>query len=318
MELRRLFTLLKKSSETDPLELPSLPSSLSYSELSFKVKRGFLARKIGHYLAFTNGDGDRLFYRSLTNSSINQTKNENQIDYLLYLGDLMLKWHEEQQNIVEQINSLPIRHDIQNAMLKVYHIYKQEIFPDYVLQEKRGSAQQDISVWEVYRDVIFAATQGQFLLISKEEVNGYKKGDVLCEGVIKERSDIPLCRNLAKDCLEKKGFNPAKVMGWILVLSEAISNIIKHAEEGRMTLVESNQSSEIHFIIEDKGPGFPLKELPKSTLLAGYSTKKSMGQGFTLMMKMTKQVSLFTSSEGSTIILTIDISGEKEGKPIVT
>jgi hypothetical protein len=38
-----------------------------------------------------------------------------------------------------------------------------------------------------------------------------------------------------------------------------------------------------------------------------------MGQGFTLMMKMTKQVILYTSSEGSTIILRFDSSKEKEG-----
>jgi anti-sigma regulatory factor (Ser/Thr protein kinase) len=102
-------------------------------------------------------------------------------------------------------------------------------------------------------------------------------------------------------------------MSWILVLSEAITNTIKHAELGKMTLVESVEEEEIRFVIEDNGPGFPLKDLPKNTLLAGCSTKKSMGQGFTLMMKIAKQVILYTSPRGSTIILTFDSTKEVGG-----
>ena len=59
----------------------------------------------------------------------------------------------------------------------------------------------------------------------------------------------------------------------------------------------------MNIIIEDTGSGFPLKTLPYTTLMAGYSTKKSLGQGFTLMMKLATQVLLKTSSSGSTIVL---------------
>jgi anti-sigma regulatory factor (Ser/Thr protein kinase) len=176
--------------------------------------------------------------------------------------------------------------------------------------------EEEVTKWTVYRDVIFAATQGKFLLITEREVSQYKVGTLLCEGIINERSDIPIRRNQVKEALEHKVTNKAKLMSLLLVLSEAITNTIKHAEEGAMTVLEDKEKNEIRFIIEDKGPGFPLKDLPKTTLLAGYSTKRSMGQGFTLMMKMTKQVALHTSPMGATIILLFNFDDEMVQKPI--
>lgn len=304
--MRRLFDILKSSSETTHPQLPSLPSDLSYSELNFKTTRGFLAKKIGQYIGMNKTDGEELFYQSLTNSSLKPLNKENRIENILYLCELMLNWNEQQIDILTQINNLSISNELKNALFKVHSIYKKEIFTPISQSYYELELQQNQSEWEVYRDVIYAATQGQFLLISEEEVSQYKRGNVFCQGIIKERSDIPACRNLAKASLEQKGFNKTKVMSWLLVLSEAITNTIKHAEQGKMTLIEDEQNSEIRFVIEDKGPGFSLKELPKTTLLAGYSTKKSMGQGFTLMMKMAKQVLLCTSANGSTIVLTFE------------
>jgi anti-sigma regulatory factor (Ser/Thr protein kinase) len=281
------------------------------------MNRGFLARKIAQYLGLNITEGDTLFYHSLTQTSFipATTNEEEKIECILQLSELMLKWNEKQQDILKKIKYLNINVDIQNAMVKAYAIFEKDLFSQSTLlleQENVIIFQKEQSKWEVYRDVIFAATQGRFLLISEEEVSNYYEGLVFCEGIINDRSDIPKCRNLAKVSLEHKGFDKAKVMSCLLVLSEAITNTIKHAEKGKMTLVESEQNNEIRFVIEDRGPGFSLKELPKATLLEGYSTKKSMGQGFTLMMKMAKKILLFTSPKGSTLILTFDTSKKME------
>jgi anti-sigma regulatory factor (Ser/Thr protein kinase) len=316
--LRRLLDkVFNNSSKETKLEVPSLPSDLSFSEFNHITKRGYLARKIGQYLDLNVEERDMLFYLSLTSRSFLHSNNDNPSEFILHLSEQMLKWNEQKEDMVQKIEGLKIRDDIQNAMLKAYEMHKQELFSLSYRQLEQSHVvsfnQKDNSEWEVYRDVIFAATQGQFLLISEEEVRKYKTGVVFCEGEIKKRSDIPICRNHAKESLERQGFSKAKIMSWLLVLSEAITNTIKHAEEGKMTLIENVENNEIRFVIEDKGPGFSLKELPKTTLLAGYSTKKSMGQGFTLMMKMAKQVLLFTSSKGSTIILIFDSCKEKKG-----
>ncbi|WML49529.1 ATP-binding protein [Neobacillus sp. PS3-34] len=227
--------------------------------MRIKIRRGFLAREISQYLGLTITEGDTLFYQSLTQLSFIHSNDENQIEFVLHLSELMLKWNEQQLDIVNQINSLNIKNNLQNSMLKAYHTYEKELFlrqPQSLKKDNQDPFQQEQSKWEVYRDVMFAATQGRFLLISEIEASKYKVGNVFCEGIIKERSDIPACRNLARECLELKGFNKTKVMSWLLVLSEAITNTIKHAEEGKMTLVESEQNSEIRFVIEDRGRDF--------------------------------------------------------------
>ena len=313
--MRRFFEKVFNDSSKEKTQptAPSLPSNLAYTDINFRTKRGYLARKLGHYLGLEIKEGDTLFYLSLSKSSFSNSTAEE--EYLIQLSEQMLNWWKLKQDIPQKVKNSEIRSDIQNAMLKAYDIYKQDLFtPSSPYMEKEQlNTNKENNEWEIYRDIMFAATQGQFLLISRVELSKYKMGNLFCNGTIKERSDIPLCRNLAKESLVQKGFDRAKIMSWLLVLSEAITNTIKHAEEGKMTLIEDVENNEIRFVIEDKGPGFPLKDLPKTTLLAGYSTKKSMGQGFTLMMKMAKQVLLNTSPKGSTIILIFDSSkGNKD------
>ncbi|WP_209121571.1 ATP-binding protein [Alkalihalobacillus sp. BA299] len=313
--MRRFLEKVFKGSTTDyQSDFPSLPSDLTFSECDLRTKRGYLARKISQYLDLNVEEGDKLFYQSLRTFSLLNSNTNQSNELILQLSEQLLEWHEQKQDIPQKIKGLAVRNDIQNAMLKAYDMHKQDIFsnslPQLNQEDVVSFAQEDNSEWEVYRDVIFAATQGQFLLISQDEIKDYQIGNVICEGTIKERSDIPIRRNEAKESLERLGISKAKSMSWLLVLSEAITNTIKHAEEGKMTVVEDLKKSEIRFVIEDKGPGFPLKDLPKTTLLAGYSSKKSLGQGFTLMMKMAKQVLLYTSSSGSILILSFDLNKE--------
>ena len=311
--MRRLLNKVLKKSDKGIEIQPKNPShlhELSYSNLSFMNKRGFLAMKISQYLQVYKEEQDDMFIQSFFNPSFINFKEESEHkEFILYLSELMLTWNSQNVDIRSKVKETGFRHDIQNAMLKAYEMYKQELFSqttstqNQVVSKKNNS--DDIK-WTVYRDVISAATQGQFLLITEEEVSRYKTGHVFCEGSIKERSDIPLCRNNAKEGFEQRGYDKTTVMSWLLVLSEAITNTIKHGEGGKMTLVEDVENREIRFVIEDNGPGFTLEDLPKQTLQAGYSTKRSMGQGFTLMMKIAKQVLLYTSSKGSTVILLFD------------
>ncbi|WP_179295442.1 ATP-binding protein [Bacillus sp. FJAT-45350] len=312
---RILDKVLKKSTVELHVGAPSLPVDLSYTELTYMTRRGFLAQKLHQYLSDNNSKSSLLFFRSLSKISFNHKQTNQDHEQLLYISELMLEWCNQGEDIPTQVKKLEVRNDIQNAMLKAYDIHKKDLFEQKKkIDESITTTEKSDPIWMVYKDVIFSVTQGQFLLISEQEVSKYKQGKVYCEGIIRERSDIPRCRNQVKDILEQKEFNKAKVMSWLLALSEAITNTLKHAEEGKLTMLEDKERNEIRFVIEDKGPGFSLEELPKTTLLAGYSTKKSMGHGFSLMMKMTKQVLLYTSPIGSTLILTIDYAQEVEGK----
>ncbi|OIK09980.1 ATP-binding protein [Bacillus sp. MUM 13] len=314
--MRRLFDKVFNDHSQKHLKTPSLPSDIDYTDLNFRTKRGYIAKKLCQYADFDSIDEDLLFYSSLSTPSFINSNHLGKSELILFLSEKMLIWSGQTKDLSAEIKNYPISPDIQNAMLKVYALYKTELFTclDKPIQQEFTSTHVESSEgkWGIYRDVIYAVTQEKFLLIEKEQVLVYKQGTEICRGTIKSRFDVPKCRNIAKDHLELEGIKKSTIMSLLLVLSEAITNTVKHAEEGKMTLVKDEKNQEIRIVVEDNGPGFDLELLPKMTLLAGYSTKKSLGQGFTLMMKMSKRVSLYTSPEGSIIILHLDMSIEKE------
>ncbi|WP_413359235.1 ATP-binding protein [Robertmurraya sp. 2P01SA] len=311
IELKQLYNRLKKPKEKKYIKLPTPSFNVSFSKLMQQTKRGFLAQKIGEYLGMDTKESEMLYDWSTKIKASSFSNYQNQMEFILYLSEQMLDWNNQQEDITEKVKSLDIDINIQNAMLKAYEIHKQELFSAASSPTCKPKIDSDSHLeqdrWTIYREVMFAATQGQFLLINEEEMNHYRVGNILCEGTIKKSSDIPLCRNLVQELLEKIGLPKSKVMSSLLVLSEAMTNTIKHAEEGKMTLIVDQQKNEMCFVIEDRGPGFSLKDLPKKVLLEGYSTKRSMGQGFTIMRKMAKQILLCTTPRGSTIILIFDI-----------
>ncbi|MGG1557718.1 ATP-binding protein, partial [Geobacillus thermoleovorans] len=226
---------------------------------------------------------------------------------VLYLSELMLEWGENGQDIQQEIKELNETAIFTNAMLKAYDIYKDELFgrPAHSCscQPKCNVRDIDEKKWEIYRDVMHAATQGKFLLVKEEEVGRLEQGTIICRAGIRSRSDIPKCRELAKQAFEALGVGPLALVSWLLAVSEAVTNVIKHAEWGEMSLIQDKASKELRLIVKDQGPGFPMKELPKMVLLSGYSTKKSLGQGFTLIMRIAQKVFLSTSSQGSVLVL---------------
>ncbi|BCB05716.1 ATP-binding protein [Bacillus sp. KH172YL63] len=307
--MRRLFKNVFKDTSLDDQQ-PALPPDMTYKDLQYRTKRGFLAKKLTEYAGMGAMEGDDLFYRSISMDS--EAERNGEYGFFLEISEQMLEWADEGSDLREEIHRLTIRPEIQNAMLKAYEMFKEELFSERKSSEPVENALSlEDEKWKVYRDVILASTQGKLLLLLEKELTGYKQGRILAEGTIHIFSDIPRCRKLAQQTLEEMGYSNASIMSWLLVLSEAITNTIKHGEEGKMTLIEDEDQNEIRFMIEDKGPGFPLEDLPKATLLAGYSTKKSLGQGFTLMMKISKQVCLYSSTKGSTIILSFNREGHK-------
>lgn len=199
------------------------------------------------------------------------------------------------------------------SLLEIYEIVKTDesiYFNKKDLEGKEICAEEQI--WRIYRDVMHAASQRKFLLIKEEELEVYKNGQVLCIEPVIEKQDIPKARNKAKDVLQCLGLSQSKISSYVLLISEGITNVLKHARDGRLILIQTKQS--LNVIIEDKGTGFPLNILPYTVLTEGYSTKKSLGQGFTLMMKLANRVLLKTSKEGSTVVLVFENeTGENDG-----
>jgi anti-sigma regulatory factor (Ser/Thr protein kinase) len=287
---------------------PNLPLPVTTQTIHDHQMRsliGWIANRLGQKLQIDNNQAGHVIYLSLSQDSYTQDKSDyNQ--YLLYLASCLVGWIQQEEDVYFKIKEMSLQEKNHTCLLEIYEEVKYDV-NRYLPREEQVQANaphtEEDEIWEVYRDVIYAATQRKFLLIRKSEVDHYKQGRILCTAYITERPDIPKARDLAKQSLNELGdISPPDLMSHLLVISEAITNILKHASQGNMKIVETD--AKIHVLVEDSGPGFPLKLLPNTTLMAGYSTKKSLGQGFTLMMKMAELVLLSTvPDEGSTLIL---------------
>ncbi|WP_227394311.1 ATP-binding protein [Jeotgalibacillus aurantiacus] len=281
------------------------PSEQSVDHLLYRIKTGFIAMKCGEKMGYTKQRQDELFYQVL---ACTQEELKYAEDPLISAAAQMIEWESAEVDLPERICGLKVADDLKKAMLDVYFDTKQELFPS----GKPGVSTTNVpESWEIYRDVIYAATQEKLLLILKEEIEFFKNGELLLEYMIRKRSDIADIRNMARQCFEEKGYSKSFMMSCLLVLSESLTNVFKHAKCGHVKIVEDHHQS-LHFIVEDEGPGIDLQSLPKATLLNGFSTRESLGQGFNVMMKIASKLRLYTGGQGTTLIISFDQPMDKE------
>lgn len=155
-----------------------------------------------------------------------------------------------------------------------------------------------------YKDVILSVTDGVLVLVEKDEMDTLLQEvfHPLRPGVeLEGASSVGSARDLARVAAEEKGFAEDLVDDVVLCVSEAATNTIKHAREGRMRL--AGEGDTLRILFEDRGPGIDATTLPKATLMKGYSTKISLGFGFTILLKLMDRVSLDTRPDGTRLLL---------------
>lgn len=307
----RLIGGKEKQVNLSVLSMPLTLNSLDQHQRISVV--GWIANKLGQLVGLECCSRGKLISIALE-KDLMELDLEKQEDYLLYLADSLVSWIENEEDVYFNIKRLKLESDYHKHLLEIYELVKEN--PTIYFNKKEPEPEKigtEDKIWEVYRDVLYASSQRKFLLISDEELEHCKNGHFLCNEPVVEKPDIPKARNKAKEILEDLGLQRSKVTSYVLLISEGITNILKHAKDGR--LIITRKDHKLHIIIEDKGPGFPLKILPYAVLSEGYSTKKSLGQGFTLMLKLADQILLKTSSSGSTIVLVLDSKeGDDNGK----
>ncbi|MDZ5711460.1 ATP-binding protein [Jeotgalibacillus haloalkalitolerans] len=289
-----------------------LPSDQPLSTLLHLVKVGYLAMEIADKLSYKNKDINKLFFEIIISKPETLILHRKSV---ISAASHMLEWCEKGSDLPEKISLYQAENNVIRAMYDVHFDHKNDLLPERV--NNRVSLKHKYQdIWLVYRDVLAAATGNKLMLIEAHEVERFKNGVVLSEGRIEERSDVSVVRNEARKCFEARHFSKTVVMSFLLVLSEAMTNVYKHAGHGKVMIVEQDEA--IHFIVEDSGKGIPLEQLPKAALLSGYSTQNSMGQGFTLMLKIASCVYLHTSEKGSIFVLTFALSDRTKGDHEIT
>lgn len=88
---------------------------------------------------------------------------------------------------------------------------------------------------------------------------------------------------------------------FVVAAGEAITNAVKHGGGG--CVYTGTLDGEVWVAASDDGPGIDSLILPNAILRRGFSTKPSLGLGYTIMLDVADRVLLCTGSKGTIVIL---------------
>lgn len=186
---------------------------------------------------------------------------------------------------------------------------------NYKLQRKQKKAinmavKEKGKIFQVYRDVMYAVTRGKVFLVTVEEFHKKIREDLpLFRYKLTNKKDITLCRRevdvyLTQYCELWAGVKRKQVL---LCLSEAITNAIKHAGSGEVLIAIDGKELTLYVI--DQGPGMDLEKLPYMVFINGFTTKISLGAGFSLMHHYMDKMIIGISKQGTYLALEINLAG---------
>jgi anti-sigma regulatory factor (Ser/Thr protein kinase) len=98
----------------------------------------------------------------------------------------------------------------------------------------------------------------------------------------------------------------ARVTDLILCASEAATNALVHGDGG-LARVQC-LGAQVRVRVEDCGAGIHPDHLPRATLMKGWSTRASMGLGFTVMKEAADRIHLHTGPSGTTVIVEMGVT----------
>ena len=182
---------------------------------------------------------------------------------------------------------------LENARLN--HLYEAEHDLAIRLQEK------DRVIRQAYSDVIDAVTGGRLLILGPDEVDAVMMAEISGPFEIREPSDLSSARATVARILG----DVDDLQGLLVAFSEGATNMLKHAGGGTYRIGKTDKK--IQLILSDNGPGIDFRQLPKATLVPGFSTTQTLGFGFTLMMELTDRIFLSVTPDGTTLVLERDL-----------
>lgn len=159
---------------------------------------------------------------------------------------------------------------------------------------------RDLGIRRAYVDVFSAVTGGRLIIMTPDEIHGSLGEPVSDVGAVSSYKDLSGARAILNAALEKQFENKDILSELLISASEALTNAVKHAGGGEFQIFKKGQT--IQVMASDTGPGIDFKILPKATLLAGFSTKQSLGVGFSIMLEFCDRV-LLSTQPGNTIIV---------------
>jgi len=182
--------------------------------------------------------------------------------------------------------------------------YLQTICRD-ITERRRAEAalhDKDQAIRQAYVDVFSAVTGGRLIIMTREEIESSLGRSCAPIWEIASGKDVGIARDRLREALDGS-ISGEKLEEVLLAASEAMTNAFKHAGAGQLLFCKSKRSSQV--VVTDSGPGIDFSILPKATLLSGFSTKPSLGMGFSIMLELCDKVKLATEPGYTGVVLEI-------------
>ena len=182
-------------------------------------------------------------------------------------------------------------------------------------EERRIQLERQLEVQkrQFYRETIQSATEGKLDICETEDVQRF----IADSSVSFEVDDVALASH-ARSQIERfcrdRGLQGEDLYAFIIGVGEAITNALRHASAGKVYAGEADGC--VFICITDKGCGIESLLIPRATLQRGFSTKPSMGLGYTLMLSVSDKILLSTGDDGTSIVLLKSIVPEEMREPV--
>lgn len=163
---------------------------------------------------------------------------------------------------------------------------------------------KDLSIRRVYADVFGAVTGNRLVLLTLEEIEGTLGKPLTRRRTITKYEELAPARAHIARAVRRSMPQITRFNEFIVGVSEALTNAVKHT--GGATYRAWSRDGTLQVTISDEGPGIDFKTLPSATLETGFSTKGSLGVGFTLMLELSNRVLLSTQPGKTLLVLETD------------
>lgn len=158
---------------------------------------------------------------------------------------------------------------------------------------------------QFYRGTIYSVTDGKLNLVDYDEIDAILAGDTL-DIAVTSAEHLATLRAAVRQVADKTGMSDDRRRELVSAVGEAAANAVKHAGGGLARIAVKDGTIQVS--VQDNGPGLDALVLPKATLMTRYSTKPSMGLGYSLMLATVDKVYLATSRNGTWVLMEKEVA----------
>jgi len=173
-------------------------------------------------------------------------------------------------------------------------------------EETRRGLQRDLDAQKrsFYRETILSVTDGKLNIGEQADVEPYITRAIKSVDV-NEYSEVAVARRAVEEFVLEHGITGDREDAFMVGVGEAITNAVKHGVQGRVYVGADEES--VWAAVSDKGTGIESLILPRAVLLRGFSTKPSLGMGYSIMLDVCDRILLNTGAHGTTVVLIKEI-----------